>query len=43
MAVLYGRLKDGRSADEALRDTRLDMIRAGKAPLYGAPFILIGQ
>jgi CHAT domain-containing protein len=43
MAALYGRLKDGRPAADALRDTRLDMIRAGKAPLYWAPFILIGE
>jgi tetratricopeptide (TPR) repeat protein/CHAT domain-containing protein len=43
MKVMYGRLKDGRPAVDALRDTRLDMIRAGKAPLYWAPFVLIGE
>jgi CHAT domain-containing protein/tetratricopeptide (TPR) repeat protein len=43
MAAFYGRLKDGRPAADALRDTRLEMIRAGKAPLYWAPFILIGE
>jgi CHAT domain-containing protein len=43
MVAMYGRLKDGRPAADALRDTRLDMIRAGKAPLYWAPFILIGE
>jgi tetratricopeptide (TPR) repeat protein/CHAT domain-containing protein len=43
MAAFYGRLKDGRSAADALRETRLDMIHAGKAPLYWAPFVLIGE
>jgi CHAT domain-containing protein len=43
MKAMYGRLKDGRPAADALRDTRLDMIRAGKAPLCWAPFILIGE
>jgi CHAT domain-containing protein/tetratricopeptide (TPR) repeat protein len=43
MAALYGRLKAGRGAADALRETRLDMIRAGKAPLYWAPFVLIGE
>jgi CHAT domain-containing protein len=43
MAAFYGRLKAGRRAADALRDTRLDMIRAGKAPVYWAPFILIGE
>jgi CHAT domain-containing protein/tetratricopeptide (TPR) repeat protein len=43
MAAFYGRLKDGRRAADALRGTRLDMIRAGKAPVYWAPFILIGE
>jgi CHAT domain-containing protein/tetratricopeptide (TPR) repeat protein len=43
MAALYTRLKGGRSPADALRDARLDMIRAGKPPLYWAPFILIGE
>jgi CHAT domain-containing protein len=43
MAAFYGRLKEGRPTADALRDTQLDMIRAGKPPLYWAPFILIGQ
>jgi tetratricopeptide (TPR) repeat protein/CHAT domain-containing protein len=43
MKAMYGRLKDGKPAADALRDTRLEMIRAGKAPLYWAPFVLIGE
>jgi CHAT domain-containing protein len=43
MAAFHARVKDGRSAADALRETRLELIRAGKAPLYWAPFILIGE
>jgi CHAT domain-containing protein/tetratricopeptide (TPR) repeat protein len=43
MAQLYGGLKDGQSAADALRAAKLEMIRAQKAPVYWAPFILIGE
>jgi CHAT domain-containing protein/tetratricopeptide (TPR) repeat protein len=43
MAQLYGGLKDGRAAADALRAAKLAMIRAGKPPVYWAPFILIGE
>jgi CHAT domain-containing protein/Tfp pilus assembly protein PilF len=42
MAQLYAGLKDGQPAADALRAAKLEMIRAGKAPLYWAPFIIIG-
>ena len=43
MVDFYRHLKEGRSAPEALREAQLAMIRAGKAPLYWAPFIVIGE
>jgi CHAT domain-containing protein len=43
MAHLYGGLKDGRAAADALRGAKLEMIRAGNPPVYWAPFILIGE
>ena len=43
MTKLYGQLQAGKSAADALRTAQLDMIRAGKAPFYWAPFILIGE
>jgi CHAT domain-containing protein len=43
MAHLYGGLKDGRAAADALRAAKLEMIRANKPPVYWAPFILIGE
>jgi tetratricopeptide (TPR) repeat protein/CHAT domain-containing protein len=43
MALLYGGLKDGKAAADALRSAKLEMIRAGKPPVYWAPFILIGE
>jgi CHAT domain-containing protein/Tfp pilus assembly protein PilF len=43
MTQLYGGLKDGQSAADALRAAKLDMIRAGRPPVYWAPFILIGE
>jgi CHAT domain-containing protein/tetratricopeptide (TPR) repeat protein len=43
MAHMYGALKDGKAAADALRAAKLEMIRAGKPPVYWAPFILIGE
>jgi CHAT domain-containing protein/Tfp pilus assembly protein PilF len=43
MARLYGGLKEGKGAADALRAAKLGMIGAGKPPVYWAPFILIGQ
>jgi CHAT domain-containing protein/Tfp pilus assembly protein PilF len=43
MARLYGGLKDGKAAADALRAAKLEMIRAHKPPVFWAPFILIGE
>lgn len=43
MLKMYERLTEGDPAATALREAKLAMIRAGKAPLYWAPFILIGE
>jgi CHAT domain-containing protein/tetratricopeptide (TPR) repeat protein len=43
MVDFYQQLQKGQSAPEALRAAQLAMIRAGKAPLYWAPFIVIGE
>jgi CHAT domain-containing protein/Tfp pilus assembly protein PilF len=43
MTRLYSGLKDGQAAADALRAAKLEMIRAGKPPVYWAPFILIGE
>jgi CHAT domain-containing protein/tetratricopeptide (TPR) repeat protein len=43
MARLYGGLKDGQAAADALRAAKLAMIRDRKPPVYWAPFILIGE
>jgi CHAT domain-containing protein/Tfp pilus assembly protein PilF len=43
MAHLYGGLKDGKAAADALRAAKLEMIRDHKPPVYWAPFILIGE
>jgi CHAT domain-containing protein/Tfp pilus assembly protein PilF len=43
MAHLYGGLKDGQPAPDALRAAKLEMIRAQKPPVFWAPFILIGE
>jgi CHAT domain-containing protein/tetratricopeptide (TPR) repeat protein len=43
MAQLYGGLKDGKRAADALRAAKLAMIWAGKPPVSWAPFILIGE
>jgi tetratricopeptide (TPR) repeat protein/CHAT domain-containing protein len=43
MTQLYGGLKDGKAAADALRAAKLEMIRDHKPPVYWAPFILIGE
>jgi CHAT domain-containing protein len=43
MVDFYGHLQKGQAAADALREAQLRMIREGKAPLYWAPFILIGE
>jgi CHAT domain-containing protein/tetratricopeptide (TPR) repeat protein len=43
MRGLYTRLQKGESAADALREAQREMIAAGKAPLYWAPFILVGE
>jgi tetratricopeptide (TPR) repeat protein len=43
MTQMYAGLKDGKPAADALRAAKLAMIREGKAPVFWAPFILIGE
>ena len=43
MVDVYGGLKAGKSAADALRDAQIRMIAAGQPPLHWAPFILIGN
>jgi CHAT domain-containing protein len=43
MVDFYGHLQKGPSVAAASREAQLAMIRANKAPLYWAPFILIGE
>jgi CHAT domain-containing protein len=43
MVDFYTQLSKGRPAASALRAAKPVMIRAGKAPIYWAPFILIGE
>jgi CHAT domain-containing protein/tetratricopeptide (TPR) repeat protein len=43
MVDFYSRLQKGASAPEALRKAQLSLLNAGKAPVYWAPFILIGE
>ncbi len=43
MTDMYRRLQAGKPAADALREARLEMLRAGKPPIYWAPFILIGE
>jgi CHAT domain-containing protein/tetratricopeptide (TPR) repeat protein len=43
MVDFYQQMRKGRSAPEALREAQLAMIGAGKAPLFWAPFIVIGE
>ena len=42
-AVAVAQLNVGSALTDALRDAKLEMIRAGKPPLYWAPFILMGE
>lgn len=41
--ALYGNLKKGKSAAEALTLARREMIQQSVDPYYWAPFILIGK
>jgi CHAT domain-containing protein len=43
MQGLYRRLRDGQNAADALRAAKLDMLKDRRAPLYWAPFILMGK
>ncbi len=43
MTDMYTRLQAGKLAADALREARLEMLKAGKPPIYWAPFILIGE
>ena len=43
MASLYRGLGAGRPAADALWAAKREMIRAGKPPLYWAPFVLFGE
>jgi CHAT domain-containing protein/tetratricopeptide (TPR) repeat protein len=43
MKSFYRELINDREAAQALRSGKLEMIRAGKPPLYWAPFILLGR
>jgi CHAT domain-containing protein/tetratricopeptide (TPR) repeat protein len=43
MTSLYAQLQHGREVADALRLVKLQMISAGKPPLYWAPFILMGE
>ena len=43
MTDLYGRLRNREDAHDSLRAARIALIRAGKAPLAWAPFVLIGE
>jgi CHAT domain-containing protein len=43
MVDFYRRLQEGQSAPDALRASQRAMIQSGKAPLYWAPFIVIGE
>jgi CHAT domain-containing protein len=43
MASLYRGLKAGGPAADALRGAKLALAREGKAPLYWAPFVLVGE
>jgi CHAT domain-containing protein len=40
---LYGGLQRERPAADALRKAKRRMIQAGQAPLYRAPFALLGE
>jgi CHAT domain-containing protein/tetratricopeptide (TPR) repeat protein len=43
MSDLYQDLRKGKPAPDALREAQLQQIHRGRAPLYWAPFILIGM
>ena len=43
MADFYKGLKEEKPTGEALRAAQLKMIRAGRAPFYWAPFVLMGE
>ena len=43
MQTLYGELKKGTPSREALTQARRSLIAAEEAPLFWAPFILIGK
>jgi CHAT domain-containing protein len=43
MVSFYNRLKAGQRPADALQATQLDMIHQRKAPLFWAPFVLIGE
>jgi CHAT domain-containing protein len=43
MTDLYGQLKEGKAAADAVREAKLKMIAEGKPPVFWAPFILIGE
>jgi CHAT domain-containing protein len=43
MTAMYGHLGKGLAAPEALRAAQRELIRAGRPPLYWAPFVCIGQ
>ena len=43
MADVYRQLKTGRNSADALREAQRNAIRAGKAPLFWAPFVFIGD
>jgi CHAT domain-containing protein/lipopolysaccharide biosynthesis regulator YciM len=43
MTDMYRRLKEGSTAAHALHEAKLELIRADRAPIYWAPFILIGE
>ena len=43
MVSMYRHLQKEQPAADALRAAQLEMIQAGKGPLYWAPFILIGE
>jgi CHAT domain-containing protein/tetratricopeptide (TPR) repeat protein len=43
MTALYGQLRQGRAAADALRRAKLQMIQDGKPPLDWAPFVLMGE
>jgi CHAT domain-containing protein len=43
MKAMYARLQEGQPAAQALREAKRAMIKARRAPVYWAPFILMGK